>query len=318
VPHLDTNPRLGYGLVITGAALFIVNAGVSRVALRAGVDPTILTTVRVTGAALAFCMYAAVLRREALRPPWGRALAVLVALGVVGVAGVSWTYNVAIDRIPVGIALLLEYLAPVLVVLWARYVQGARVHNRMWAAIGASLVGLALISQLWQGLAFDGLGVAAGLAAAVCFAAYFLLGEAGVGNDDPVRVFLWSFVFAAVAMNLVRPIWTLDDVTGSTSLLGSLSSWSAPVWVLLAWIVLLGTVLPFFLELVALQHLPASVVTVVATLEPVGATVLGWAWFSETLNAVQIVGGLIVLTGIGLAQSARVQPPRSAIPEVAG
>ncbi|MGH3424357.1 MAG: EamA family transporter [Nocardioidaceae bacterium] len=317
MPRATANPRLGYALVVSGAALFIVNAGVSRVAMRAGVEPGVLTTARVTGAAALFVGWAALVRPSVLRPPTGRTLLNLVILGVIGVAGVQWTYNVAIDRVPVGIALLLEYLAPVLVVLWARFVQRKRVRDRMWLAVAASLVGLAIISRAWQGLTFDGVGVLAGLGAAICLAVYFLMGEHGVGSQDPLRVVLWSFVLAAVAMNCVHPIWGLEVGSESTSLLGALDGLSAPVWLLLGWIVVLGTLLPFFLELNALSHLPATVVTVVATLEPVGAAALGWAWFGESLTVVQVLGGVLVLTGIGLAQTARTQPAEGVVPEVA-
>ena len=116
-------PALGFALVLLGATLFIVNAGVSRVALRNGVDPLTLTSIRVTGTAAVLLAFAALFRRSALRPPRGRLAVLLVAHGLIGVAALQWTYFVAIDRLPVGMALLLEYQAPILVALWARFVQ---------------------------------------------------------------------------------------------------------------------------------------------------------------------------------------------------
>jgi drug/metabolite transporter (DMT)-like permease len=309
-------PRLGYALVVTAAVLFIVNAGVSRVSMRAGVDSVTLTTVRVTGSLVVFALWAALARRGALLPPRGRALALVIALGLVGVALLQWTYFVAIDRLPLGVALLLEYTAPVLVALWARFVRREPVRDRVWVALALSLTGLAVVSQVWDGLVLDGVGVAAGFGAAVAFAAYFLLGEHGVSDDDPLRVILWSFVAATVALNLVRPVTALGtDVTAlTTPLLGELSGISAPVWLLLGWVVLLGTVVPFFLELLALQHLPATAVVMVAMLEPVGATVLGWVWFGESLTLVQTVGAVAVVTGILLAQTARPTVAREPLP----
>jgi len=300
-------PRLGYALVVTAAVLFIVNAGVSRVSMRAGVDSVTLTSVRVSGSLLVFVLWAALVRRGALRPPRGRALAVVVALGLIGVALLQWTYFVAIDRLPLGVALLLEYTAPVLVALWARFVRREPVRDRVWIALALSLSGLAVVTQVWDGLVLDGVGVAAGLGAAVAFAAYFLLGESGVSDEDPLRVILWAFAVATIVLNLVRPVTDVgrDVPTATTSLLGALSSLSAPVWFLLGWVVVLGTVVPFFLELFALQHLPATAVVVVAMLEPVGATVLGWGWFGESLTAVQLVGAAAVVVGILLAQTAR-------------
>jgi len=301
----QTRPRLGYALVVSGAVLFGVNGAVSRVAMRAGLSPESLTTLRITGATLVFALAALIWRRSALRPPTGSSLLLIAALGLVGVVSLQLTYNIAINRLPLGIALLIEYLAPVLVVLWVRFIRGEQVRNRMWAAVALSLVGIATVGQVWKGLEFDTLGVIMGLFAAVSFASYFLLGEHNVGFDDPLRVILWAFAFATIVMNAIAPIWQVADLSVDASLLGSLDEFALPLVLLVSWVIVLGTVTPFFVQLLALQHLPATVVTVIATLEPVIAVVLGWAWFTESLNAVQVVGGVLVLAGIALAQSAR-------------
>lgn len=304
----QTHPRLGYILVILGAVLFGINGAVSRVAMRSGVSPESLTTLRITGATIAFILGAAIWRRSALRPPTGSSLFLIAALGLVGVVSLQLTYNIAINRLPLGIALLIEYLAPVLVVLWVRFIRRESVRNRMWAAVALSLVGIATVGQVWQGLDFDTLGIIMALGAAVSFATYFLLGEHNVGFDDPLRVILWAFVFATVVMNAISPIWQTGSLAGDASLLGNLDAYALPLALLVGWVVMLGTVAPFFLQLIALQHLPATVVTVVATLEPVIAVILGWVWFQESLNAVQAVGGVLVIIGIALAQSARREP----------
>jgi drug/metabolite transporter (DMT)-like permease len=187
----------------------------------------------------------------------------------------------------------------------------------MWLAVALALVGLAVVGQVWSGVTLDGLGVAMGLGAAICFAAYFLLGEhqtASVHRSaapglDPLRVILWAFVVATIVMNVVQPVWTTPSLTGSASLLGRLDGFSMPGWLAVAAVVVLGTVAPFFLMLLALRHLPATVVTVVAMLEPVVATVVGWGWFRESLTVLQVAGVAAVLAGIILAQTARQVPP---------
>jgi drug/metabolite transporter (DMT)-like permease len=304
------NPARGLALVVLGAVLFVQNAGVSRVALRAGVDPASLTSIRVTGTVLVLLAAAAVFRRDALRPPRGRLAVLIVAHGLFGVAALQWTYFVAIDRLPVGMALLLEYQAPLLVALWARFVQREQVRRRLWLGLALAWGGLAAATGIWRGLQVDAVGIAAGLGAAVCFAAYFLIGEHGVGLLDPLRVILWSFLCAAVALNVVHPVTSLpvgllDD---RVSLLGRLGEHTAPVWTVLVWIIVAGTVFPFGVELVALRHLRATTVTMVAMLEPIGVSALGWVWFAESLDAVALVGGLAVVAGIVLAQSARRAP----------
>ncbi|MEJ7634928.1 EamA family transporter [Aeromicrobium sp.] len=298
-------PRLGYALVISAAVLFGLNGGVSRVAMGSGLSPQSLTTLRITGAAMVFVAYAVCFRRSALRRPRGSALLLVISLGLIGVAALQLTYNVAIDRLPLGIALLIEYLAPVLVVLWVRFVRKEPVRGRMWLAVALAVAGLAVVSRVWNGLTFDGLGVVMALLAAVSFAAYFLLGEHNVGIDDPLRVILWAFLVATVAMNLVEPVWTTPGLGGQTSMLGRLDAYSANLRLVVGAVVVLGTVVPFFLELVALRHLPATIVTVVAMLEPVIATILGWGWFRESLTPVQVLGAIAVLGGIVLAQTSR-------------
>ena len=304
---LPRNPPLGFALVILGATLFIVNAGVSRVALRAGVDPLTLTTIRVTGTFVVLATAAALFRRSALRLPPGRLRWLIVLHGLVGVAGLQWTYFVAIDRLPVGMALLLEFQAPILVAVWARVVQKESVRPRMWLGLALAMAGLAAATGVWRGLVFDPVGIAAGLGAAVCLAAYFLIGEHGVGTLDPLQVIVWSFLTGSVALNLLSPITAFDTgvLDENVSLLGTLADFSTPVWVLLVWIIVLGTVVPFGVELLALRHLTATVVTMVAMIEPVGVNALGWVWFGERLDAVAIVGGAAVIAGIVLAQTAR-------------
>ncbi len=309
-PGVTTSrPRLGYLMVVTGAVLFGLNGGVSRVAMGSGLTPETFTTLRITGATAVFMLTALCIRRSALRPPTGSSLVLVVALGLVGVASLQLTYNIAITRLPLGIALLLEYLAPVLVILWVRFARKEAVHQRMWLAVALALGGLAVVGQVWTGLAFDGLGVVMGLLAAVSFATYFLLGEHNVGTTDPLRVILWAFVVATVVMNLVQPLWTVPELDSRTSMLGRLDGWSVNPWIAVAAVVVLGTVVPFFLQLLALQHLPATVVTVIAMLEPVIANVLGWGWFRESLNGLQVVGVVAVLAGIVLAQTARTVEP---------
>ena len=307
--------RWGYPLVLLAAALFGLNAGVSRIPLRGGTPTDTFTTVRITLAFLAFVLIALLVDRSALRIPRGRALLLITGLGIVGFAGVQWTYNVAINRLPLGIALLLEYLGPVLVVLWVRFARREHVHPRMWPALVLAVGGLAVVSQVWQGLTLDGLGVTMALGAAVCFAAYFLLGE-HIGSDEvsadvggPLHVILWAFAAATVMMNLVQPAWTADALGDEVSMLGRFAETTLPAWAAMAWVVLLGTVAPFFLLLLALRLLSATVVSVVAMLEPVVAALVGWGWYSETLNAVQLVGMAAVLGGIILAQTAREVEP---------
>jgi len=195
-------------------------------------------------------------------------------------------------------------------------VQKEATRPRLWLGLALAVFGLALATEVWKGASFDTVGILAGIGAALTFSAYFLIGEAGVADLAPTRVIVWSFGVAAVCMNLFAPLSGLDRdlLDDQASMLGSLAHLHAPVWALLAWIVLVGTLAPFGLFLLALTRASATTVTTVAMLEPIGVTVLGWLWFGETLGVVAVIGCFAVVAGIIIAQSARgphveVEPP---------
>jgi drug/metabolite transporter (DMT)-like permease len=305
---LIPNARRGYLLVAVGASLFVLNAGVSRTIQATGLDSMTLTSVRCTGTALVLLAVIAARRERLQLPKTLRELAVILGFGISGVALVQYLYFVALDRLPVGVALLLEFTAPVLVALFARFVYREQVRGRMWLGLAFSLGGLALVAEVWDGLTLDMIGVLAGFGAALSLAVYFLLGEHSVSQSPPLQVLTMAFIVAAVLWNVLAPVsglWDFD-LTASRSLGGNLADLHAPLWLLVVWLIMLGTVVPFLAELSALRHLAATEVTLLGMVEPTGATLLGWMWFDETLSAVQIVGVAVVLAGIALAQTARI------------
>ena len=302
----ERRPVLGYAMVWTAALLFAVNGTVSKVILESGVSSTRLVQARTTGALLVLGVVLALLAPGTLRVTRAE-LPFLVLFGAVGVAFVQWLYFVAIHRLPVGIALLIQYLGPLLVVLWARYAMHEPVRRRIWLALALAFAGLTFLVEVWEGLTLDGLGVLAALAAAAAFAVYLLLAERAVGRRDPFSLSLYGFLFAAAFWAAVRPLWGFpaESLGDDASLLGNLAGSELPVWILTAWLIVLGTIVPFGLVVWALRHLPATRVGIVAMLEPLVATLVAWAWLDERLNAVQLLGGTIVLAGIVLAQTAR-------------
>jgi len=106
---------------------------------------------------------------------------------------------------------------------------------------------------------------------------------------------------------VVQPWWSFpyEELSGPTSLHGHLAGTSVPVGPLFAWLVVMGTIVPFSLMIGSLRHLPATTVGIVATFEPVAAAAIAWAWLGESLDTSQLVGGGIVLAGIVLAETSR-------------
>jgi drug/metabolite transporter (DMT)-like permease len=305
-PPAHRRPLLGYAMVWTAATLFAVNGTVSKVILESGVSSLRLAQVRSTGALFVLGVLVLLAARRTLRVGRGE-LAFLAVYGIAGLALMQLLYFLAIHRLPIGIALLIQYLAPLLVALWARFVTHEPVRRRVWAALALALGGLTLVVEIWGGLALDGWGVAAALAGAVAFAAYVLMAERGVRRRDPVSLSLYGFLFATLFWALVQPWWSFPFaiVGAEVSLLGNLSERALPGWTLMAWMIVLGTIVPFWLVVGALRHIAATRVGIVAMLEPVVAAIVAFAWLDESLAAAQLVGGGIVLAGILLAQTAR-------------
>jgi drug/metabolite transporter (DMT)-like permease len=300
-------PALGYAMVLTAASLWAVNGVISKVIIESGGVPAQrLTEVRTTGAFVLLAATLALIRPETLRVRRTE-LPILLIFGVLGLALVQWLYFEAISRLDIGVALLIQYIAPVLVALWARFAYHEPVRRRIWAALALSILGIALLVELWQGLTLDGLGVAAALGSATTFAVYVLSAERAVTARDPVSLVCYGFLLASVFWAVIKPwsTYPAELVDDSVSLLGRLDHLSLPAWLLMTWMVVLGTIVPFALLAASLQHIPASRAAITAMFEPVAATVFAYAWLGEALTKFQAIGAVVVLAAIVLAQTAR-------------
>ena len=300
-------PRLGYAMVVAAALLFAVNGTVSKIVLTSTEITSLrLTELRATGAFLCLAIFLLLTAPGRLRVTRDE-VGLLVFYGIVGFALVQWLYFVAIERLPIGIGLLLEFTAPVLVALWARLVWHEPVRRRVWAALALALSGLALVTQVWEDVRLDTIGVVAAVVAAGSLATYYLAGVHATARRDALSLTCLSLGVAAGFWAVLQPWWSFPfaELGETVSLEGGLEATSAPVWLLCLWMIVPGTVFPFVLSLSALHHLPATRVSIVAMLEVVLGSLVAWAWLGETLTAVQLAGGAVVLLGIVLAQTSR-------------
>jgi drug/metabolite transporter (DMT)-like permease len=302
-------PALGYGLVVAAVALWSLNATAAKIVVDSGgLTPLRLAEVRGTGAALLIVAGVALVRPRSLMVS-PREAGYLALFGICGLAFVHFFYFTAITHLDIGIALVIQYLAPVLVALWARFFVHEPVRRRLWFALGFAVAGLTLVAQVWSGGGtLDGTGVAAALAGAFAYALYILMAEHSVrGGRDVFSLLAWGFFFAAAFWAVVQPWWSFPGglLSSEASLLGRLERFDLPVWLLIAYVVVLGTVVPFIFMITALRHIPATRATVVAMIEPVLAGLVAYAWLGEEISAGQIAGGALVLAAIVLAQTAR-------------
>ncbi|MEU6140876.1 EamA family transporter [Streptomyces sp. NPDC047081] len=291
---------VGLGLALASALAFGGSGVAAKPLIEAGLDPLHVVWLRVTGAALVM-LPVAVRHRALLR----RRPALLAGFGLLAVAGVQACYFAAISRIPVGVALLVEYLAPALVLGWVRFVQRRPVTRAAALGVVLAVGGLACVVEVWSGLSFDALGLLLALGAACCQVGYFVLSDQGsdAGEDapDPLGVIAYGLLIGALVLTVVARPWGMDwSVLGGSA---AMNGTSVAAGLLLAWIVLIATVLAYVTGVLSVRRLSPQVAGVVACLEAVVATVLAWVLLGEHLSAPQIVGGVVVLVGAFIAQS---------------
>ncbi|GAA3146664.1 EamA family transporter [Streptomyces rectiviolaceus] len=305
-----SRPSRGRGVALglaMGSAFAFGGSGVAaKPLIEAGLDPLHVVWLRVAGAALVMLPVAWRHRGLVLRRP-----ALLLGFGLFAVAGVQACYFAAISRIPVGVGLLVEYLAPALVLGWVRFVQRRPVTRAAAVGVVLAVGGLACVVEVWAGLSFDAVGLLLALGAACCQVGYFLLSDQGsdAGDDapDPLGVIAYGLLIGTAVLTVVARPWGMDwsVLAGSADMDGS----AVPAWALIAWIVLIATVVAYVTGVLSVRRLSPQVAGVVACLEAVIATVLAWVLLGEHLSAPQIIGGAVVLAGAFIAQSSTPAKP---------
>jgi drug/metabolite transporter (DMT)-like permease len=297
----DTQVSRGTVLVVLASICFGTSGPLVKPTMDAGLSPQQVASFRICVAAALLLAFVAV-RRPALLKVRRQDWRLLLAYGLIGVAGVQLLYFVTVSRIPIGVAMLLEFTSPVLVALWVRFVRRVVLPARMWVGTALALVGVTLIAEVWQGLRLDGLGLLFGVCAALCAASYFLIGEHGVTTLEPLGLVTWGMVIGGVAIALLAPPWSLPaDVLGGPAAFAGLA---VPVWVLLLTCAIVSTAAAYLLSISAMRYLPSNVVSVIAVCEPIVATGLAWVALGQALTLVQVVGAVVLLAGATVVQLA--------------
>ncbi len=289
-----------------GAFLFAFNGIISKIVLIDGLSAWRLTQIRTGGAFILLLAVYFTFRRHELKPtrdelPW------LITFGVVGVTFVQAFYFVAIERMYVGVALLIEFTAPIWILLFLRFVLKKNVPVSLWYAILLSFSGLLMITQIWNGLSLDRIGLIAAFIDALALAGYFLIGDRLGKTKSSAAITTWGFGVASAMLFFVLPVWNYptEVFTKDMELLGRFNEYTLPGWVLILWIVVMGTIAPYLFVVSGLRLLSAANASVFGMIEPVLAGVFAWWWLSESLNGIQLIGCVVVIVGIFIADKAR-------------
>jgi drug/metabolite transporter (DMT)-like permease len=295
--------------LLLGALTFSVNGIVSTVVLE-HMSAFRLAQIRAISAFLILILFAFLFRRELLKFS-RRDTPLALAYGIIGFALVNVGYFLGIERgLPLGLVLVLEFTAPIWIALWIKYVRKGFVAKDMWFAIVLSLLGLLLVTKIWDGFTFDLLGLVGALGSAFALTGYFLIGEKFGADRHPMGSTIIGLGIAGAFWAIVLPIWNFPTSIFSTKMdiHGYLAGHLFPGWLLLLWVVVMGTIVPYLFVISGLRLLSASKSSVIGMLEPVLAGIFAWIWLNQSWDSIQLVGAAIVLLGIYLADRSKSVP----------
>lgn len=282
---------LGRWLVFLATVFWGTTATLARSVFRDHhVPPLAVVELRLTIAATLLLFWLAITRRDALRVR-REDLGYFVVLGLFGVAAVQGSYYYSISRLGVGLAILLQYLAPSLVVLWD-LLRGRKPAPSLVLAVVLAVAGTALLVNGVDPRTIDAkpLDWAVGLASAVIFAFYVLYSKRGLARYAPETVLFYTFAIAAAFWACVIPPATIVA-----------AHYPAALWWRFLLLGVFSTLVPFRCFYAGLRRLPATEASVLATSEPVVAIVAAAVFLGETLRAQQLVGAAMVIAASVLA-----------------
>jgi drug/metabolite transporter (DMT)-like permease len=292
--------------LIMGGLVFSFNGVISTIVLD-HISPFRLAQVRSIGAFFILLAIALFIDRDSLRAP-KQLIPKLAAYGIIGFAAVQAGYFLGIQRgVPLSLVLIIEFTAPIWITLWIKYVRKMYVPGSMWGAIALSLLGLILLAQVWNGLSFDLIGLLGALLSAFALTAYFLIGKSFGTSRSALSLTVWGLGMATLAWSSSMPVWQFPFEVFSIDmdLQGVFAGSTLPGWVLILWIILMGTIVPYLFVISGLRLLSASTASVIGMMEPVFAGIFAWIWLEQSWNGIQLIGAVVVLVGIYIADRAR-------------
>ncbi len=294
-PAAATRPLVGIGLALVSAAAFGMSGGFAKSLLLGGWSPGAVVTMRITLGAVVLLVPTLL----GLRGRWGllrRNAWLVVGYGVTGVAGCQLAYFFAVSHLSVGVALLLEYLAPVLIVGWLWTRHRRRPGRLTLLGVALALAGLLLVLDLTGEVSLSPVGVLWGLGAAVCLVLYFLLADQVDEGLSPLTLAGAGLVVGAVVLWLAAGAGLLEMTRGADEVLlgGREVAWWVPVLVL----AVVAASFAYVTGVGAVRVLGSKVASFVALTEVLFAVLFAWLLLGELPAVVQLVGGALIVGGV--------------------
>lgn len=294
-PRVTTSGLL---IAVTSALAFSSSGPVMKPLLEAGwsLGAALLMRMGLAGLVLAPALVAAMVRERRFLRRHG---AIIVAFGLTAVAGCQVFFFSAMQRMPVAIALLIQYLAPILLVALA-WVRTRRTPSSLvLAGSVVAIVGLVLVVDI-SGARFDALGTLFALGAAVCVAAYFLIAERAGDSLPPLALASGGLLVGAALMAVLCAAGVLPFAAPDvTIVLGDMQlAW----WVPVLWVGGVATTLGYALGVMAVPRVGSRVASFVGLSEVLFALGFAWLLLGEAPSPVQFAGGALILLGVVLVR----------------
>lgn len=286
-----TYTLVGYLMVSTAAILFGLNGNISRLLFDDGVSPLTLIEFRMLIGGICLVTVLGIWQRKGLkvqRRYWGW----LVAFGI-ALALASYTYFLAISRLPLAVALIIIFTAAAWMAIWEAIRYRKMPSRHVLAALVLTIIGVALLTGIWRqnfnGL--DLLGLFFAFLGLVTYTAYLLLGRRVGQYIPPITSTGYGALVASLFWFLVQPPWAIPANT-----------WTTHHLLLITLVGILGMAIPFSLILGSLRRIDAMRVGVVSTLELPSAGIIAYFWLGQRLDPWQIAGCILVLIGVIILQ----------------
>ncbi len=288
-------PKKGYFLVIVAAVLWAVSGSSGKFLFHRGVTPAELVQLRLTLSTVLLFFWLLIKDRQLLKI-FPRDIFYFLVLGTAGMAMVQYTYFHAISKIHVAVAILLQYLAPLFIALHAVLLARERLTRPTLIALAGSTFGCYLVAGAYNFnlLTMNLEGIAFGIASGIAFAWYAIQGERGMRRYNPWTVLFYALFFASLFWNLaIFPLKAFQRPYGMVE------------WAWMGYIVIFGTIVPYWLYSEGISLIRATRASVTATLEPITAAFISFFFLGEILEPLQMLGGGLVILSVILLQLKR-------------
>ncbi|MGW4370855.1 DMT family transporter [Nocardia takedensis] len=291
--------RAGIWLTVLSGAAFAASGPLAKTVLAGGWSPGAVLAIRLTGAALVTLALAAVTDFPALLDS-RRHLRALAAFGVVAVTGVQATFFLSLEHLQVGVALMIQFLAPVAVIGWNWLVGGRRPSRTTLVGAALALGGAALVIDVFDadGISVAGVGWAA--LSMVCNAAFFLLSERNTDSMSPVVLLGAGLTVAALAAWALALTGALPARFGDAAV--TLAEHRIPAALSLGLLILISTVIAYLSGVAGAARIGSTLMSLILLSEVLFAVVLSWVLLGEAVAPIQLAGGAVVVGGIVLAR----------------